>query len=91
MMFYCLRAKFLILFQCKPHVRGDGPAVDDILLDFAGVNPTYMGMNRGGDSRHTRTICKPRACGDEPHGTAAYGVIWNVNPTYVGMDLLSWS
>ena len=48
MMFYCLRAKFLILFQCKPHVRGDGPAVDDILLDFAGVNPTYMGMNRGG-------------------------------------------
>ena len=46
MMFYCLRAKFLILIQCKPHVRGDGP--DNKIYNINGetVNPTCVGMDR---------------------------------------------
>lgn len=46
MMFYCLRAKFLILFQCKPRMGGDGPYGKGIINNAKTVTPTHVGMDR---------------------------------------------
>ena len=66
MMFYCLRAKFLILFQCKPHVRGDGPTYAEMLNSIQTVNPTCVGMDRRSPVLPPGGRRKPHVRGDGP-------------------------
>ena len=50
----------------KPHVRGDGPLYALKLNDVEIVNPTCVGMDRGGWNNKCTIQSKPHVRGDGP-------------------------
>ena len=57
-----------------------------MVIDYAGVNPTHVGMNRFGGYSYSRATGKPHARGDEPAHYHWLGRRTPVNPTHVGMN-----
>lgn len=90
MLFYCLRAKFLILFQYKPHARGDEPHEQKDFLAEQEINPTYVGMNRLEMIFGSRWKRKLHVRGAGPTAIFEGWCDFLVNPTCVGMDRSSW-